>query len=396
MPPSQGQQQQSGNNSSRFRGVGWNKAVSKWRVDVYHDGKKKYVGTFADEVEAARAYDVKARELKGAAAVLNFGEDGQEQRQQQSGSKSSFRGVCWIKSHLKWRVVVCHEGKQKYAGSYADEVEAARAYDAKARELKGDAAELNFPDTDNEGGSSSEEEQRAEEGADAASAAPLFSTNTSGFRGVSQVKRTGRWLVQIRHENKRHYVGIFDDKVEAARAYDAKARELKGDAAVLNFGEDRAQQHQSPKQSKKRKRACAVGLPPRAAAPLHARTPTSKGAKSRSVAPPARPLAACAEALAAASAAVQAPVRERTTRTTKKRATPAEAARRAVAWLESHPERWPKRLKAAEDEAQRKEKAVYKYLGDQLRRSALSEAFAEVLAAASPAVQARVHTHAAV
>ena len=90
-----------------------------------------------------------------------------------------------------------------------------------------------------------------------------------------------------------------------------------------------------------------------------------------------------AKALAAASAAVQARVGKK-----KRETSHAETARRAVAWLESHPERWPKRIKNPSDDAQRVESNVYQYLSRQARSP--SEAFAKALAAASADVQARV------
>lgn len=61
--------------------------------------------------------------------------------------------------------------------------------------------------------------------------------NTSGYKGVSWCKRERMWIVRVRTERGRLYVGRFpeDRKVDAARAYDAKARELHGKFAVLNF-----------------------------------------------------------------------------------------------------------------------------------------------------------------
>lgn len=59
--------------------------------------------------------------------------------------------------------------------------------------------------------------------------------NTSGYKGV--VLRNGRWLAQIKH-NKRYYgLGLHDDPVAAAKAYDKKAIELHGQFAKLNFEE---------------------------------------------------------------------------------------------------------------------------------------------------------------
>ncbi len=40
-----------------------------------------------------------------------------------------------------------HEGRQYYLGCHADQEEAARAYDKKARELWGNGCWLNFPTT---------------------------------------------------------------------------------------------------------------------------------------------------------------------------------------------------------------------------------------------------------
>lgn len=59
---------------------------------------------------------------------------------------------------------------------------------------------------------------------------------TSKFRGVSLHSQNHCWIVQIAQPGKSSpYVGSFDDEVEAALAYDRKARELFGEFATLNF-----------------------------------------------------------------------------------------------------------------------------------------------------------------
>ncbi|MBN2137484.1 MAG: HNH endonuclease [Sedimentisphaerales bacterium] len=60
--------------SSMYKGVSWHKASKKWRALVAFGGKTKFLGYFADEVEAAKAYDAGARELHGEFAYLNFPE----------------------------------------------------------------------------------------------------------------------------------------------------------------------------------------------------------------------------------------------------------------------------------------------------------------------------------
>lgn len=58
---------------------------------------------------------------------------------------------------------------------------------------------------------------------------PEFS---SKYRGVA-AHRPGKWIGQFR----KNYLGIFDDEIEAAKAYDRAARAELGDAAQCNFPE---------------------------------------------------------------------------------------------------------------------------------------------------------------
>ena len=44
----------------------------KFKVTIRHSGVQEHLGYFDDETEAAKAYDVKAREYHGSFAVLNF------------------------------------------------------------------------------------------------------------------------------------------------------------------------------------------------------------------------------------------------------------------------------------------------------------------------------------
>lgn len=49
------------------------------------------------------------------------------------------------------------------------------------------------------------------------------------FKGISFIK--GRWRVRV----QQHWVGYFDSREEAARAYDKKAREVFGEFVCENF-----------------------------------------------------------------------------------------------------------------------------------------------------------------
>lgn len=62
------------------------------------------------------------------------------------GGTSKYKGVQWRKDRHKWGARIHYHGKTIILGVFTDEVVAARAYDAKARELFGEFARCNFPE----------------------------------------------------------------------------------------------------------------------------------------------------------------------------------------------------------------------------------------------------------
>lgn len=58
--------------SSRFKGVYWHKKKNNWKVQIGVNRRRMYVGSYTDEIEAARAYDQAARKYFGPFACLNF------------------------------------------------------------------------------------------------------------------------------------------------------------------------------------------------------------------------------------------------------------------------------------------------------------------------------------
>jgi hypothetical protein len=64
---------------------------------------------------------------------------------------------------------------------------------------------------------------------------PWNAANTSGFKGVSFHKQSGRIQVVIGYRNRRYHIGLYDDPAFAAAVYDAAARHLFGSFANTNF-----------------------------------------------------------------------------------------------------------------------------------------------------------------
>jgi hypothetical protein len=246
--------------------VSWDKHGRKWQARITHGGKTQGLGLFAAEADAARAVDAAARRLRGGEAHggragknwhrLNFPTAAEEERGKamgmltaaelaaakaaaQKGRTSGFAGVTWSKKDRKWRAGITHGGKLQGLGRFADEAAAARAFDAAARRLRGNEAHggrsgpigirwrLNFPTTaeaERAEGRGLPEMLTAAELA-AAKAAALVG-RTSGFAGVSWSKQSRKWEAQIRHSGTRQHLGLFADEAEAARAVEARAREL--------------------------------------------------------------------------------------------------------------------------------------------------------------------------
>jgi hypothetical protein len=68
----QGNQRRRQEASSQYKGVHWKKAAGRWRAQISHNGSRRHLGYFTDEVEAAKAYDEAALSQWGEYAKTNF------------------------------------------------------------------------------------------------------------------------------------------------------------------------------------------------------------------------------------------------------------------------------------------------------------------------------------
>jgi len=71
------------------------------------------------------------------------GSQNQGNSRQRKGCSSRFKGVCWHRDHQKWIARIRKTYKLQHLGYYADEREAARAYNQAAIEHFGEFAYLN-------------------------------------------------------------------------------------------------------------------------------------------------------------------------------------------------------------------------------------------------------------
>ena len=125
--------------SSKYKGVCWNVAKLRWSSQIKINGKKKHLGYFNNEDDAARRYNEEAVELFGEHACLNEvlpAQEGWESGQVKRACSSKHKGIGWRKDKNKWVARIKINGLYKHLGYFSNEMEAVEAYNKKARELE--------------------------------------------------------------------------------------------------------------------------------------------------------------------------------------------------------------------------------------------------------------------
>ena len=112
--------------------VGVSHYGEEFAVRINVDGKEETLGKFSSEVEAAKAYDARARQL---GRKLNFPTD---------NDSLKYTGVYSVGKSDKFRASIRESGEHNHIGTFTSAVEAAKAFDARARQI-GRVKHLNFP-----------------------------------------------------------------------------------------------------------------------------------------------------------------------------------------------------------------------------------------------------------
>lgn len=103
----------------------WSKETQKKRTE----GLKRYHSNMTPEQKAEYSFKLRQRKLKL--------------------SKTGYIGVTQRKGEIRFRAAISLNGSMKHIGIFDTAIEAAKAYDAKAKELFGEFANLNFKNTNN-------------------------------------------------------------------------------------------------------------------------------------------------------------------------------------------------------------------------------------------------------
>jgi hypothetical protein len=154
--------------SSKYRGVTRHRRSGRWEAHIWvkETGKQAYLGGYEEEAYAAEAYDVAALKCKGKTVKTNFPIEKYSEllgymdnisleelvmavRRQSQGfarGSSRYRGVTRHPGQNgRWEARIGTPGsKHVYLGLYADEAEAAKAYDRALVKRRGPQAATNF------------------------------------------------------------------------------------------------------------------------------------------------------------------------------------------------------------------------------------------------------------
>jgi hypothetical protein len=134
--------------SSQYKGVSLNRATDQWQAFIKKGDERRYLGHYASEQDAARAYNAAARHYFGEHAHINdVPNDNWTMHDLSVGSKTSdYRGVHYDTKNKKWKAQIQVNKTKNFIGRFYFEIDAARAYDAYVI-ANGLHYPLNFPST---------------------------------------------------------------------------------------------------------------------------------------------------------------------------------------------------------------------------------------------------------
>jgi hypothetical protein len=126
----------------------------------------------------------------------------------------------------QWQAKISYDGERHHLGNFDTQQEAALEYDKEARKCGGENKLLNYNTI--EEAEEAAAQARVEYGPARQRARPA-----SGYYGV--YAKGKRWQSMVCFGSKKHHLGSFDTKQEAALAYDKDARKSGKEGKMLNY-----------------------------------------------------------------------------------------------------------------------------------------------------------------
>lgn len=133
----------------QYKGVTWQPNISLWNCRIFY-GKKIILGYFINELAAANCYNYWAEHYFGEFAKLNDCQHMEREEWEKYKYKtklySNYLGVTWHKKRNKWLAQIWRKelNKNERVGLFDSEIDAAKAWDKRAIELRGINTKLNF------------------------------------------------------------------------------------------------------------------------------------------------------------------------------------------------------------------------------------------------------------
>lgn len=216
------------NNPARYKGVHCHKD-GYYVASIKGKGKSWHLGFFATPIDAAKAYNDKAKVLFGEFAYLNvldgISEDYVPKKfVAKPVGRIPYRGVYYSDVFNRYICTITHKNKLIRIGSFLSAKTAALAYNKKAVELLGEKAKLN---TVNDSDPDLVVIKRKKKSS-------LPNQSATGFRGVymrSKTSKTKGYYALCKKER----LGFYLDILDAAKAYNKRAYEIWGEDAILNI-----------------------------------------------------------------------------------------------------------------------------------------------------------------
>ena len=212
--------------TSKYQGVCFNKAASKWSAQLMVEGKPRCIGLYSDEEEAAVDYARAVFKYKGGTQgkdnsfVMDLSDVPPQPPIPKSASyikegASKYQGVCFNKRMNKWYAQISIEEKPRFIGYYDDEEEAAVDYARALFKYKPAGEEI--------------VKQQANsfviDLSDVPPQPPIpkrkgyIKEGAAKYQGVTFNKAANKWQAKISIEGKQQYIGSYTSEEEAAVDY---------------------------------------------------------------------------------------------------------------------------------------------------------------------------------